>query len=217
MNEKLRNYIESLFEDAPKSKQAVELKEEILQNTIDKYNDLLAEGKGEEASFNIAVAGIGDVSELLNNLRAADYAANQYTKAEIEASKKRSALFVSVAVMLYILCIIPCIIFNSSYIGPVLMFMMIALATGLIIYNSKTRIQYNKRDDTIVENFKEWNTEKNERGSLRKSINSSIWALTLALYFIISFTTGAWYITWVIFLISGAIENIIKACFELKK
>ena len=42
MKDKLRNFIESLFEDAPKNKQTIELKEEMLQNLIDKYNDLVA-------------------------------------------------------------------------------------------------------------------------------------------------------------------------------
>lgn len=34
MNDKLRNFIESLFEDAPKTKQTIELKEEMLQNLL---------------------------------------------------------------------------------------------------------------------------------------------------------------------------------------
>lgn len=45
MKDKLRNFIESLFEDAPKNKQTIELKEEMLQNLIDKYNDLVDSGK----------------------------------------------------------------------------------------------------------------------------------------------------------------------------
>jgi hypothetical protein len=44
-NERLRTYIESLFENAPKTRKAIELKEEILLNLTDKYNDLIAEGK----------------------------------------------------------------------------------------------------------------------------------------------------------------------------
>lgn len=51
---------------------------------------------------------------------------------------------------------------------------------------------------------------------LRKSINGLITTLTLVLYFVISFATMAWYITWVIFPLSAAIQNVIKACFELK-
>lgn len=38
-----------------KYKKAVEVKEEILQNIVDKYHDLVAEGKSEEAAYNIAL------------------------------------------------------------------------------------------------------------------------------------------------------------------
>ena len=65
MNEKLREHIEKLFKNAPQTRQAVEIKEEILQNTIDRYNDLKAEGKSDEAAYNIAIAGIGDVDHLI--------------------------------------------------------------------------------------------------------------------------------------------------------
>lgn len=50
MNEKLRAYVEELFKNAPKTKQTVEIKEEILQNTIDRYNDLIKEGRSPEAA-----------------------------------------------------------------------------------------------------------------------------------------------------------------------
>lgn len=62
MQDKLRAFIDTLFEDAPAGKKVVELKEEMLQNLNDKYSDLLSEGKSEEAAYNLAVASVGDVS-----------------------------------------------------------------------------------------------------------------------------------------------------------
>ena len=50
MENKLRAYMEELFSEVTPTKQAVELKEEILQNLMDKYHDLLAEGKSPEAA-----------------------------------------------------------------------------------------------------------------------------------------------------------------------
>ena len=43
-----------------------------------------------------------------------------------------------------------------------------------------------------------------------------MWALTVVIYMLISFGTQAWHITWVIFPLSAAIQNIVKACFDLK-
>ena len=66
MNEKLRHYIDDLFANAPSTVRAVELKEEMYQNLMDKYNDLINEGKSEESAYNIAVASIGDVDIATN-------------------------------------------------------------------------------------------------------------------------------------------------------
>ena len=187
----------------------------MLQNLTDKYNDLLAEGKTPEAAFNIATASIGDISELLDQLRREESHAPHYTEDQIQRSRQRSALCISIAVMLYILCVVPCILWQTY--GVIFMFIMIAVATGLLIYNGMTKLSYQKKEDTVVEEFKEWKSESDERKKTLKSINSSIGTIFLVLYFIISFSTGAWYITWLLFLISGAVQNVVKACFDLKQ
>ena len=97
------------------------------------------------------------------------------------------------------------------------MLIMVAAATGLIIYNSMTKLSYQKTEDTVVEEFKEWKAESDERKQTLKSVNHIIGTIFLVLYFVISFSTGAWYITWLIFPISGVVQSIVKACFDLKK
>ena len=96
---------------------------------------------------------------------------------------------------------------------------MVALGVGLLIYTAKTKPQYLKKEDTIVEAFfKAWQADgEGERKNLMKSLSSALWTLTLAVYFILSFSTHAWHITWVIFLIATAAEQLLKACFDLKK
>jgi hypothetical protein len=215
MNEKLRNYIESIFEDAPKTKEVVELKEEILQNLIDKYNDLIADGKSSDVAYNIATASIGDVNELIQQLRSHSGASMAFEK-ELLKSKKQSALLISIAVMLYILSVVPVILLGDGVIGVVIMFVMIAIATGLIIYNHISKPKYLKKDNTVVEEFKEWKANKVENNSTYKAISGAMWSVVTALYFIISFITFAWHITWIIFLIGAAMQSIIKAVFELK-
>lgn len=216
MNEKLRDYIEFIFKDAPKTKEVVELKEEMLQNLIEKYNDLVAEGKSSDAAYNIATASIGDVNELIDQLKNHSHSSMEYEK-ELQKSKKQSALFISIAVMLYILSVVPVILFDDGVIGVVIMFVMIAIATGLIIYNQISKPKYDKKDTTMVEEFKEWKANKVENNSVFKAISGAMWSIITAIYFIVSFTTFAWHITWVIFLIGACIQAIIKAVFELKK
>ncbi len=220
MEDKLRSYMDYLFKEVPPSKKAVELKEEILQNLTDKYRDLLSEGKTEEAAYNIAIASVGDISELLESLKDEKPDSRQDPTDEYRQWKQRSAVFVAVAVALYIVSVIPVIVseesFHNEVIGVCLMFIFIAVATGLLIYNNMSKPRYIKKDDTMMDDFKEWKTQNNERKQAMKSIKSALWSITVVLYFIVSFSTGAWYITWVIFLLGGAVESIIKAIFDLK-
>lgn len=216
MKDKLRNFIESLFEDAPKNKKTIELKEEMLQNLIDKYNDLVDSGKSSEAAYNIATASIGDIHELIRQIEKREEN-NPLFEQNYDKGRKRFALLLSISVMLYILCVVPVILLEDSVLGVVIMFVMVAIATGLILYNNMTKPKYLKKDSTVVEEFKEWKANSTEKNTLYQSITKVMWSCITILYFIVSFLTMAWHITWIIFLIGSAIQGIIRAIFELKK
>lgn len=221
MEDKLRAYMDHLFRDVKPTRSSVELKEEIIQNLVDKYHDMLAEGKTPEAAYNIAVASVGDTDELLAGLHQEKKEENFVSDEAIERGRRKSALLTSVAVMLYIVSVIPPIIISETTandsLAPVSMFMIIAVATGLLIYNNMTKPRYRKMDDSIVEEFKEWQNQNDSNQRAMKSISSAMWSIIVVIYFVVSFTTMAWYITWVIFLIGAAIEGIMKAVFELRK
>ncbi len=219
MEQQIRAYVDELFAETVPSRKSVELKEEMIQNLTEKYNDLIAEGKTPEAAYNIAIAGIGDISYLLKDLE------KEASDPKVSASQRqRTAMFTAIAVMLYIVSVVPLILLASlvhrpgaPIIGVVIMFVLIALATGLLIYNGMTKPKYKKADETIVEEFREWQSESHERKSLRKAIGTALWAITVAVYIIVSFLTGMWHITWVIFLVAVAINAILNASFTLKK
>ena len=215
MNNQLRQYIENVFSEAPPTPAAIEMKEEFIQNLNDKYNDLIAEGKSEEAAFNIAVASIGDVSGLVNELKGLPQQYNEMTEKNKQINKNRS-LIIAIAVSLYILCAVPNIIFGGS-LGVTLMFVMIALATGLLIFNSTNKPQRGIDNDTVVGEFQEWRTQNNQNTRMYKSITSAVWSLGVVIYVMVSFFTSAWHLTWLIFIIIGAVNGIIRAAFDLKK
>lgn len=209
MNEKLRNYIDALFEKAPKTVRAVELKEEMFQNLTDKYNDLIAQGKSEEAAYNIAVASIGDVDSLIAGLSGE-------RNVESEEGRKRSALLTAIAVALYITCAVPVILLQNT-VGVMLLLVFVATATGLLIYNDVTRKKYVKADDTMVEEFKEWKQNSRQKDQAANAVIGSLWLIAVCVYMLVSFATGAWHLTWIIFLITAAVASIIKGIFMLKK
>ncbi len=220
MNEKLREHIEGLFKDAPRTKQVLEIKEEILQNTVDRYNDLLAEGKTEEEAFNISVAGIGDISHIIGSVMAPK-AMSGYTAEQIEANRRQRAVLLSIAIMLYICCVIPVFICDmlgaSDEIGIICMFLMVAVATGLVIYRSGIKLHYDVSGDTVVESFKEWNHQNKETKGRKDIVASIVFPIAAVAYLGMSFTTHAWYITWIIFPIAAAVLNVIYAIMDLSK
>ena len=81
MKVKLREYIDTIFADAerraPYNQRVRELKEEMLQNLNDRYDDLVSKGKSPAAAYNIAIAGVGDVSELLDSVVGGENSANE--------------------------------------------------------------------------------------------------------------------------------------------
>jgi len=222
MEDKIRSYVDGLFEETTPTRKAVELKEEMIQNLGDKYHDLIKDGKSEEAAYNITIAGIGDISALLAELEK-DMINREPLTYETDASRQKSAMLTAIAVMMYILCALPLIIMSlfgftyTAQIGVPILLIMVAGATGLLIYNSMTKPRPLGNPDTMVEEFREWQSDDKDRRAMRKAISSALWAITLALYLIISFMTHMWYITWVIFIISGAVESLINILFTVKK
>lgn len=72
MKDKLKVAIEELFENVPESEEIKELKEEMISNAEEKYEDLIQRGFTEEQSYTMVMGSIGDIQELLNELGQRD-------------------------------------------------------------------------------------------------------------------------------------------------
>jgi len=132
---------------------------------------------------------------------------NIIEKKEIDV-KNHFARNIAISVMLYICSLIVIILFGAQFnqpiIGVSLFFLFIALATGLIIYNA---IYYSK----------ESKKEKSEkRNTIEKQVNGIVDILVLIVYLCVSFLTGAWAITWIIFIVGVLINAIVKLIFAIK-
>ena len=198
MRDQLVQYVSLLFAGAENCE---DTKQEILQNTLDRYDDLIAEGKSPEAAYRLAITGIGDVGEILgrnDTVLAAVPEAQKDTGRDTPAKK----LLRAIAVGLYILCPLPLFVLGEmgmNTFGLCGTLCFVAVATVLIILGSK------KSDDGSRQEEEDDDEPKSELG---KSISGLIWAIGLAVYLIVSFLTMAWHITWVIFPILGAVNAL---------
>ena len=60
MRDQLTQYVNLLFAG---NTDAEDIRMEILQNTLDRYDDLISQGKTPEAAYRLAISGIGDIGE----------------------------------------------------------------------------------------------------------------------------------------------------------
>ena len=205
MREQLIQYVELLFAGA---RDCEDIKQEILQNTLDRYDDLIAEGKVPEAAYRLAITGIGDINEILGSKPQAapisHVPVQQQTEDNDTPTKK---LLRAIAIGLYILCPLPLFVLSDlgmDTLGLCGLLGIVAVATVLIILGGK------KSPKQSAEKFGFEAEEVSPKSELGKSISGLIWTIGLALYFLISFTTGAWYVTWVIFPILGAVDKLLN-------
>ena len=216
MNNKLKSYVNGLFADCPKTKKAQELKEEILSNLSEHFNEAIKNGYSENDAYTEAISKLGNIDELLQSIMP-----DKDLAEKINAFKAKKAKITAIAVMLYIIGTaifigIPGVaaLTHSSNIalcgilGLITLLIFVAIATGLLIFVNMSAPQ--EILPYIAEKEDNWIDKTTKKGALIGMINDICPIIILVAYFIISFTTRAWHTTWVIFLLNPVITAILK-------
>ena len=139
MREQLIQYVNLLFAG---NDDVEDIKQEILQNTLDRYDDLLSQGKQPEEAYRQAITGIGDVNEIINGKAAPDY--RQQTQEPVYAPMPEfegtasavSRMMKAIAIFLYIVSSIPLFLFDKlgwDEIGVCCLLIIVAIATALLL------------------------------------------------------------------------------------
>ena len=206
MREQLIQYVSLLFAGA---NDCEDIKQEILQNSLDRYDDLISEGKSPEAAYRLAIMGIGDIHELLGQ---ATPPSRSESTVPFQDNPSRPSALRALAVGLYILSAVPLFLLcemGMSTLGLCGTLFFVAVATVIMILTGKKPEQA-----PAVPQQPEPSTPEQE---LRKSIRSMISVVGLAAYFAVSFITDAWEITWLIFPITGAVNGLVTGILDLKE
>lgn len=129
-----------------------------------------------------------------------------------EFKKEKRAKGIGIGVLIYFVAIawimtsIPA--FRLDPIVSSAIFLLICgVATYIIIY---TCIVYKKDKKEIEE-------EEREKNTVQKQIGEILAIIVLIIYLFISFTTMAWHITWILWVVYGLIEEILKLIFMLRR
>lgn len=228
MDTKIREYIEELFQDAPRTRKAMELKEEMIVNAEEKYQDLLKEGYRDEDAFSVVIHSIGDVKELFEELDRED--GYYWYKEQEFAIQKKKAVLTAISVGLYIFAGVVFFVFalledslglylpiDLSLLGLVLAILICIAPTVMLVYASLLMPKHDKKEEQAAEEYREQQRDSNSKKQVRLAISGIIWTMAVVLYFLISFTSGAWHVTWVIYFMAGCLESIVSLLFGLKK
>ena len=177
MKEKLSEHIRLLFADAerrsPDNPRLAELKEELLLNTLEKYEHLISMGKTPEAAYTTSVNGIGDIEALLN-----DVIGETDTRKAAEPATRSAA------------------------------------TAGATPEAEGAGEDENSDDDDDADNG---DAKRPPRSPWYKLASGIIWTVTLGSYLAISFATHAWAVTWLVFLMGIAADNVAEGIFDLRR
>ena len=231
MKLKLKEYMDALFADAENrahgNPRVTELKEEMLQDLSDKYDDLVAAGRSPESAYQLAISGIGDIDELLNAVvgetECADGAECPKAEAKIADPAPKSEGAVE----------------KLTKEPP-------AESSEPRENKPKTKKTADESADESTdtpkpetapsgppavatpsakpavppkkEETKEAPKQERPRRPRRCALICGIlWTAVLAIYFVVSSLTGAWDVTWLIILMGVAADNVTKGIFDLRR
>ena len=151
MREQLIQYIDLLFAG---SQDQDDMKQEILQNTLDRYDDLISQGKSPEAAYRLAISGIGDIQEVLGSAAPSPAPCPAPAPAGDAKTAGGKRWMRAMAIAMYICCVIPVIALGGigdGIIGVCLMFLLIAAATVLMILSPESAEEKAQEEKRCVE------------------------------------------------------------------
>ncbi len=131
---------------------------------------------------------------------------SEFEEETLRTSRKAKGIALSVVLyflgIIWIMLSIP--VMNINPVVATALFLLICgLATGIIIY---VCIRYKKIKTP----------EETKADKLRKQISDVVAIIVTIIYLIISFKTMAWHLTWIIWVIFGLFEEILRLIFMLR-
>ncbi|MBM7586138.1 hypothetical protein JOC86_002680 [Bacillus pakistanensis] len=96
----VKDHVDALFKNIPKSEQRELIKQEIMENLEEKVYDLMAEGKSEEDAINKTIVDFGDIDEIEKELGAMKPVKKNLTKIDFGFSLWGSGLIIALVVFI---------------------------------------------------------------------------------------------------------------------
>lgn len=170
--ETIKNYLDNMFAGLPKTVRVTDLKNNILANMEDKYNEVKNQGKSENEAIGIVISEFGNIDELVNELgiRKEEGGAslpivNREEVEEYIQIKQKIGVQIGLGVFLCILA--PAALILISYIfgngmlsagsvedpagilGIIVLFIFVAIAVSIFIFSGMNLERYKYMEDGV--------------------------------------------------------------------
>ena len=180
-------------------------------------------GKSPQDAYRLSITGIGDVNEIINGKSEPVYSQASQSAAYAPMPEFDSTAVVvsrlmrAIAIFLYIVSPVPLFLFSRlgwDEVGLCCLLIIVGIATALLLLFKSPKAK------EAAPEYTDYTDRPRSTGSnreLKKSVGKLISTIGLVLYFIISFSTGAWFITWLIFPIIGAVKGVVNSCIDMRE
>ena len=173
--------------------------------------------------FVFSGVSMGKWEFLKRDLCSIDFSTTEYVHNQKENYRMTNALMNTIGVVLCVFCCVPVIIISEfdrsgrlDVFGVVLLLVLVAIGVVLFVSTGNRMSAYDtilklNSEDTIGGNF-----VASQKGQVRYSnktlaaIMSVYWPTVTCFYLCWSFLSGAWHITWIVWVIAGIFETFIK-------
>lgn len=195
MKREIERKVKSLCDEIGSS--AAAACEKVTRDLGNEYDKLVAEGKAELDAYRDVLKDLDKIKETLASL--------EKTPAEKAAETKKSKMkdlkkiTGKISTCMWLLTVILYFLISFTFGGWHI--------TWLIFL-------WGSMGEIVLDMVVNYNKGKPLRKVLKSGVSGIMWLLTVILYFIISFATGKWGITWIIFLLATLIQTVIGWIFN---
>lgn len=220
MKSAIRAYVDNLFKDAPHENAVTELREEILSNLEARYDDCINAGMTPQRAYAAVIGTMGDVSGLIEQVSGSGF----HEEGLFEKSSPKSRLMkkyayvfkesnikaiknAAIAVMWLLIVFFYFVIsYPNRFEFTWLIFILgAALTVGLNMVGNVIRISRNDDTESRIKLLKK----------IRSGVTAIMWLAIVFFYFMISFNSRGWGISWLIFILGAAAQIVVNTIFKV--
>lgn len=227
--DQIKAYVDAMFTSLPNTRAAAEMKQNILENMQDHYEELIAQGKSENEALGTVISQFGNIDEIKKALNEEETPTGipveptihvepvaPVTSPEYEDFERIKPYLIAAGVILLVLSPVAYMFGSavtgwfgkgiSDLVGEILFFLFVAAAVGLFVW-LHGKESYYRRTLNVPPFSSKYNDAFNttwERMS-RKNFAGTIYTCATILYLFLGFTIHWWHPGWMIFLIATAV------------